>query len=73
MYWRSRFLRPHLHYKEGLDKANYTETIRQIIPVEGPKDGKEYAVMVGFQPEDNDLYFNRAKARLAPCAGGENG
>ena len=53
-----------LHYKEGLDKANYTETIRQIIPVEGPKDGKEYAVMVGFQLEDNDLYFNRAKARL---------
>lgn len=52
-------------FEDGANEGNYTEKLRQVIPVKDADDGINYAVMIGFQLEEDQLNYNRAliKAR----------
>ncbi len=47
-------------YPSGAIDGSYSENIRQIIPVPSQFRAKNYAVIAGFQLDDEQLIENRA-------------
>jgi len=47
-------------YDQGKDHQLYYESLRQIIPVKGKRNGARHKIMVGFQLSPEQLAYNRA-------------
>jgi len=50
-----------LSYQSGQTSQNYSEKLRQIIPIENKDRGSRYKVLVGFQLTPDQLTYNRKK------------
>ncbi|MEM7650541.1 MAG: hypothetical protein AAF204_00470 [Pseudomonadota bacterium] len=48
-----------LTYPPGQQTQGYTEKLRQIIPIESKRRGKDFKVLVGFQLTPDQLAYNR--------------
>ncbi|MBU0859921.1 MAG: hypothetical protein KJ667_08280, partial [Alphaproteobacteria bacterium] len=49
-------------FESGTDRLNHAEQLRQVIPLTGAYNARDYEILIGFQLSESELAFNRNRA-----------